>query len=82
MGKEMEAIRNIRGYIDLTLEESDLKRKDILKHFDNCPLCNAVIIKCPFCSSETPLAYNCPSCKKVLPLKTLLEQLARKLSEI
>jgi len=84
MGKskeESEAIEEILSYIDLTLKETNMTRADILKHYDHCPLCGALIIECPFCHANTPIGYNCQVCKEVLPLETLLKQIAEKIIE-
>lgn len=75
--KESETLENILAYIDMTLEETGLKREDLIKHFNNCPFCRATIIECPFCHSSIPVGYQCLSCRKVLPLETLLEQIAK-----
>ena len=76
--KEYETIQNILSYIDLTLDETQLKRENLIRHFDNCPLCSASVIECPFDSRHsTPIGYKCIVCGKVLPLESLLEQLAK-----
>ena len=77
--EESEAIEEILSYIDLTMKETNMTRKDILEHFDHCPLCGALIIECPFCHANTPIGYNCQECKQVLPLETLLKQIAEKI---
>lgn len=63
--------------MDLVLEEKGLKRKDLVKHYNKCPLCESTIIECPFCKASIPVGYSCLSCGKVLPLETLLEQIAK-----
>lgn len=75
--KELEAIEDILSYIDLTLKENRLRHSDLIAHCDNCPLCKGLIIKCPFCESHTPIGYQCVNCHEVLPLDTLLTQIAK-----
>jgi predicted RNA-binding Zn-ribbon protein involved in translation (DUF1610 family) len=66
--------------IESTLKERELNRRDLLEHFSECPLCHAVIIKCPWCKRSIPFSYQCPECKKVLPLETLITQLSESLA--
>jgi predicted RNA-binding Zn-ribbon protein involved in translation (DUF1610 family) len=79
--KEWEAIQNILSYIELTMKEENLDRKDALKHFHECPFCGTDIIKCPHCNADVPFRYKCLNCGRVLPLETLIEGLAKKTVE-
>jgi hypothetical protein len=71
-----EATQQLEFLIDSELRENGIQRRDLLEHSDHCVLCHAVLISCPFCNSKIPFAYQCPECKKVLPLQSLVEKLS------
>jgi hypothetical protein len=77
--KELEAKQQIEAFIDLTLKELGVKKEDVLKHFDRCFTCQAPLVTCPFCKQTTVLDYQCHSCLKVLPLKSLTQALAERI---
>jgi len=79
--KVSEIQQELEFFVESTLKERGIARKDLTKHFDNCPLCHAVIIECPFCSSSIPFSYRCPECNKVLPLETLISKLSETIVE-
>jgi predicted RNA-binding Zn-ribbon protein involved in translation (DUF1610 family) len=79
--KEYEVIQDILSYTETTLKDSELERKDLLKHFEECPFCGSDIVECPFCHSAIPFRYKCSSCGRVLPLESLIEALAKKTIE-
>ncbi len=71
-----EATEQLEFLIESELKERGIQRRDLLEHSDHCVLCHAVLISCPWCGSKIPFAYQCPECKKVLPLQTLVEKLS------
>ena len=81
MGRIGKVAKEIQSYIDMTLQEEKITFQELLNHFNVCPLCRVRLIKCPWCEQRTPLDIRCHSCNKVLPLDTILTQLARDLSE-
>jgi predicted RNA-binding Zn-ribbon protein involved in translation (DUF1610 family) len=79
--KEYETIQDIISYTETALKDSELERSDLLKHFETCPFCSVEIVQCSSCGKPTPFNYKCVNCKKVLPLETLIRQLAKKTVE-
>lgn len=79
--KVSEIQQELEFFVESTLKEKGIARKDLTKHLDNCPLCHAVIIECPFCHNSIPFSYLCPECKKTLPLETLITKLSETIVE-
>ena len=71
----------MKGTKAILLEELKLREVELLSHLKTCPVCNSLIIKCPYCNYPQPIRTICAHCNKAIPLKSILYRFSEEIVE-